>query len=401
MAGTFPTLKSGNTVFYPLQDTQSFSTTVTKFLDDSEQRWRARPMLRRFNLQCVDINAYDSALILNFFRSQFGRFDPTWTLTIGANTYSNLAFNTDSFKITENKTNRHALSFQVVQVISDNPTIPTLNPYFPQINPNGVMTTLPYTSSFDYRSTMEDSDYTGRRFAWKWRSVMLGSYNLNLQALTAAELLVVQNFFYSAEGRKGEFTFLDPGGNLVNYSDLFSNASWTRTSITAGGNVTDPYGGNLAMSMSSSASNGLLYTTVLPSGNASGFVLCASVWARATGAGQTLSIGFVDSGFSVLANQIWTLPQNKWVRISCPITLATNSYIRILLGGFATWGSGQTIQLFGAQCVPLPGPGARLLTPGADGLRPYCRFDSDELAINFEDFGKTSTNLSIVEYTHA
>lgn len=400
MAGAFPTLKSGNTVFYPLQDTQSFGTTVMRFLDDSEQRYRCRPMLRRFVLVCPNVNAYDSALIMKFFRSQFGRFDSTWTLTIGGVTYSNLAFDVDSFKMTENLTNRHAMTFPVIQVISDRPTIPGATTYFPQINAGGIMTALPYTSEFAYRSTAENSNYTGRRFAWKWRASPLGRYIINLQALTTDELAVVKNFFYSMEGRKGEFAFLDPGGNLVNYSDDYSNASWSKSGISVGGAVTDPLKGSLATSLSSSITSGVLYTTVIPGGNASGFVVTASVWARATGAGQTLAIGFLDNSLSNLGFITYSLTQNVWRRISCTITLATNSAIIMNIGGANTWGSGQTIQLFGAQCSPLPGPGARLLTPGTDGLRPYCRFDTDDLTVAYEDFGKTSVALPIIEYTH-
>lgn len=400
MAGVFPTLKRGNTVFYPLRDTQSFSTGLAKFLDDSEQRWRKRRMLRRFVLTCTDINAYDVSLILNFFRSQAGRFDSTWSLSIGGNTYHNLAFDTDTFQMIENKTNRMALSFNVVQVVTDNPAIPAISAYFPQIT-GGVMTTLPYSSALSYRSTAEDSDFTGRRSAWKWRANPLGSYAINLQALTAAELAIVQNFFYSMEGRKGEFAFLDPGGNLVNYSDDFTNASWTKSSINVSVAATDPLDGNLATLLGSTGSNGLLYTTVIPAGLASGFVLTVSVWAKAIGAGQSLAIGFMDNTLTNLGNVIWPLPQGVWQRISCTITLATNNPIIVNIGGANTWSTGQLIQLFSAGCVPMPGAGPRLLTPGMDGLRPHCRFDTDDFIVDYQDFGKTAVNLPVMEFTYA
>ncbi len=400
MAGAFPTLKSGNTVFYPLVDTHSFGTDVVRFLDDSEQRWRTRLMLRRFKLTCNDINPYDSALMLKFFRSQFGKFDPTWSITFGGHTYPNCAFSSDDFKVTENKPNRHTLTFDVIQTLTDAPTIPGATPYFPQINSSGIITALPYQSALSSRTTSEDSAYTGKRYAWKWRVNPLGGFIINLQNLTTAEVTVLQNFFYSMEGRKGEFTFLDPGGNLVNYSDDFTNAAWHKSSITVGASVTDPFGGSLATSLTSSATSGLVYTTVIPAGNASGFVVTASVWAKAPAAGQSIAIGFLDNSLTNLGYIIWPLVQNVWRRVFCTITLATNNPIIVNIGGANTWGTSQVIQLFSASCAPLPGPGPRLLTPGMDGLRTYCRFDADDFTINYQDFGQTNISLPVMEYTH-
>jgi hypothetical protein len=397
MAGTFPTLKSGNTVFNPLQDTQSFGTGVLRFMDNSEQRWRARLMLRRFKLAFTNINAYDAALVLQFFRSQFGRYDCTWSLPIAGVTYANMAFDTDAFQVTENKRNQFSMSFDVIQVKSDVPTIPAATVYFPQINATGVMTALPYTSSLNYRTTLVDME-SGKRYTYQWQAVPLGKWAVNLPALTDAELVVAQDFFYSMEGRKGEFKFMDPGGNLILYSDDYGNAAWTKTDITVGSAQTDPKGGVLARRMTSSGSNGLLVATVIPDGGASGFVICASIWARAASFGQQLSIGFIDSGFSVLGSTTWDLPAGQWIRIHHSMTLATSSYIRVLIGGFATWGSGRVIDLFSGQCSPTPGPGPRLLTPGMDGLRAKCRFDTDDFAVNHIGPNEHSVTLPIVEY---
>ncbi len=397
MAGSFPTLKSGNTVWYPLQDTHSFGTGVLRFLDDTEQRWRARLMLRRFKLVCKEVNAYDASLILQFFRSQFGKFDATWSLTIGAETINNLAFSTDTFQVTEEKRNRVSFIFDVEQRKSAAPTIPSVGSYFPQINSAGIMTSLPYVLQYDYKTILNEMA-TGKQYSYKWRSTPLGKFAIQLNPITDTELTVVQNYFYGMEGRKGEFTFMDPGGNLVNYSDNYSHASWSNASLTVGSAQTDPYGGSLATRLTSGGSNALLYTTVIPSGNASGFVVCASIWARAASSGQQLSIGFIDSGFSVIGNTIWDLPQNQWRRISHSMTLATNSYIRVLIGGFATWGSGRVIDLFGAQCSPTPAPGPRLLTPGFDGLRIKCRFDTDDFTVNKLQVNNNSVTLPVAEY---
>lgn len=399
MAGNFPTLKSGNTVWYPLEDTQSFGTGLVKFLDDTEQRWRARRMLRRLKLICQDINAYDSSLILTFWRSQFGMFDSTWSITIGSSTYNNCSFSSDTYQLTENKRNRHTLAFDVIQVITDGATIPAAKPYFPQINNvSGTMTMLPYTAGYDYRTTSIDLP-SGKRFAWKWRSNPLGRYALNLSNITDAELTVVRDFFYSMEGRKGEFGMLDPGGNLVPFSDLYSDSSWTKNSLSIGSAQTDPFGGNLATRLTATGSNADMHCTIIPAGNASGFLFVASCWARAVSANQSLSIGFRDNSLTDLGGSIIGIPQGVWKRVFVPNGISTNSPIVMQIGGFGVWGAGNAIDIFGAQVSPLfGGPGPRLITPGFDGYRAKCRFDTDDFVVNHQQVNSNSITLPIQEY---
>lgn len=397
MAGAFPTLKSGNTIWYPLAETHSFGTGILKFLDDTEQRWRSRNMLRRMKLVCQDINAYDSSLILQFWRSQFGRFDATWSITIGGVNHPNLAFNSDSYQITENKVNRHTLSFDVIQVLPEMPTIPAAKHYFPQINSGGTITALPYTSGYDYRSTIS-AVATGSQYAWKWRTTPLGKYALNLASITDTELQVVQDFFYSMEGRKGEFSFMDPGGNLVPFSDDYSNASWSRVNCSVGAATDDPYGGNLAttMNVTNPSIESFLHCPIIPAGNATGFILCGSVWARAH-AIQNLAIVFLDSGLVVQGFGFSPLVVGQWVRVQFSITLATNNAIRMAVGGQSTW-EGASLDLFSAQCSPMPGAGPRMVTPGYDGLRAKCRFDTDDFVIQRARLNDNTILLPIQEY---
>ena len=95
---------------------------------------------------------------------------------------------------------------------------------------------------------------------------------------------------------------------------------------------------------------------------------------------------------------MWELPQGQWRRISHSMALATNSYIRMLVGGFAGWGSGQVIDLFSGQCSPMPGAGPRLLTPGMDSLRTKCRFDTDDFLVQRVQLNNNAVTLPVVEY---
>ena len=89
-----------------------------KFLDRSEQRWQQRAALGNFTLVFTDIEGYDLSQIREFWRSQLGAFDATWTLPAlksGDPTYTNCAFVDDVFSFTETKPNRYSGQLKVIQ----------------------------------------------------------------------------------------------------------------------------------------------------------------------------------------------------------------------------------------------------------------------------------------------
>ncbi len=262
--------------------------------------------------------------------------------------------------------------------------------YYPQIASDGVITQLPYRKSLAFNSLFAPSDFARPYGASRRGSgfnfyplTALGTFLVNYTAMPDADVLTLLAFFDSMQGRYGEFIFLDPAGNLVNNSELFSATSWTSqttsVSITATG-VTDPFGGTRASTLTATSSNSNMTPIVVPDGSLpTGFVLCASVYLRALSAGQSFSIGFVDSGFSVLGNKTFSLPQNKWQRIDYALPITSSSYIRVLFGGFGTWNS-TAIQWFGPSCVPMIAPGAYKKSPDDFGYHPKCRFDVDSFA---------------------
>jgi hypothetical protein len=214
--------------------------------------------------------------------------------------------------------------------------------------------------------------------------------------LTDGELSLLNSFFAEMKGSYGEFIYLDPGGNLVPYSDDFAHGSWEKyNGATPGAAVGDPFGGSRARAVTGGA-NAMLAASVLPAGNGSGITLCGSVYVWAASTPQQLSIGFIDSGFSVLASTTWDL-RAGWQRIQQQITLSTNSSIRMLIGGFGTWASAN-LQLFGAQCVPLAGPGVYVPSPANFGLHAKCRFDSEALNARYVGPNQNSVSFAIAEY---
>lgn len=276
--------------------------------------------------------------------------------------------------------------------------------YYPQLL-NGMIAQKPYTPGKEYKTVSNDLP-SGYRYSYAWRgagltgqpSGPLGRWEIPYSTLTDAEAATLESFFVSMQGRYGQFTFLDPAGNLVQNSENLSDISWTAynaVSVSASG-VADPFGGTGAQTLTSSGTNSMLATSILPAGGASGFVLCVSAWVRPQAA-QTLYIGMVDSGFSTLSGGIsWTLAANAWKRISARITLATSSSVSMLIGGLASW-SGTSIDIFGSQCVANSGPGGYASTPGNYGYHTNCQFDIDTLTLEYNGYNKTAARVVIVE----
>ncbi len=397
MAGAFPTLRNGQAVMYPLQDTRSFGSGVVRFLDDTEQRWRSRLMLTRFILEYKNINGYDLAVLTTFFNSQFGKFDATWSITFGGETFDDMMFDQDEMPAVESMGNHFNVSFRCQQMISADPSIPALATYFPQISASGVMTQLPYPVESAYLTTMVDLP-TGRRYGFKWRAAPLRLFGINYSVITDAEKDVVKDFFYSAEGKFRGFKFVDPNGNLVNFSDDFSDSSWIRTSVTVGASATDPFGGNLATTLTGGVGNSFMRTIVLPAGGASGMLLTLSAWIKSASAGQTLRILFINSDTNGDLDSLDVdLPQGVWTRVHHTFTLASAVNVGIRFGGNSSWGT-VSHDFFAVQCVNTPGPGPRLLTPGADGLFNLCRFDTDDFANRLNQNGINAMTIPIAQF---
>jgi hypothetical protein len=261
--------------------------------------------------------------------------------------------------------------------------------YFPQLRATGMRVQYP-ARSIQMHLTRLGSQESGPRFATALRAAPLSRWQLQYAQLTTAELATLTTFFDEQKGRYGEWTWLDPAGNLCPYSDDFTHASWERYGATPGATAADPFGGNRGVTVTGST-NGMLATIVLPDGNGAGIVLCGSVWVYAA-APQSLHIGFIDSAFSVIASRTWSL-RAGWQRIFCGVTLATSSYVRLLIGGLNTWG-GATLRLFGARCAPLAGPGEYVRSPGNYGLH-RARFDSDSIAVTYTGPGLFSASVDV------
>lgn len=289
-------------------------------------------------------------------------------------------------------------------------------PMYPQINASCILTQLPYTAGFSFDNPKIDLE-TGMRWSFARRGNLTlpsdyspgaqSKYQLNYPSITDAEVAALYSFFQSMRGRWGTFGFLDPGGNLLQYSEDMTQSYWAKNAVTVGGSVADPFGGSRATSLTATSGNSYISAVIGPSGGGlQGYMLNASIWARATSSGQSITVGFLGStGSSYYVSQ-YNLPQGSWVRIDCNVQYFDNFFARFILGGENLW-SGSTIQVFGAQVTSMKGSGAYIRTAGAVGpgyaYRPNCRFETDvfqrtslgpnqnQLALPISTFGALSS----------
>lgn len=246
--------------------------------------------------------------------------------------------------------------------------------YFPQINANLILTQSPYSTE----SAFENVDVTletGVMWSYPLRgsgltgypSGPLGKFAVDFSSITDGEVNTLFAFFQSVRGRWLPFRFLDPNGNLLQYSQDFTNAAWTKT-LTAVVGQPDPFGHALGCSLTA----GYMQAVAGPSdGGMSGFVMCASIWLKALAGGVTASIGFVDQTTSMQYLKTFSLPANSWLRISRNLVLSTNNQFVFYL---SVSGS---CDAFGAQVSPMKGEGAYQCAPGNYGYHAICRFDTD------------------------
>ncbi len=120
-------------------------------------------------------------------------------------------------------------------------------------------------------STVKLADANGGSTGWQ----------LQYAGLTDAEAGSLQQFFESCEGSLNGFTFVDPAGNLLAWSEDLTNSVWQPGPLLAvTGGVADPLGGTQGFNLANSgaAAQGVSQTLNAPGG----YVYTLSVYVQAS-----------------------------------------------------------------------------------------------------------------------
>jgi hypothetical protein len=173
---------------------------------------------------------------------------------------------------------------------------------YPQLT-SGTLSQFPLKKRLQARTVINN---LADGSAVKLADVNGGSTGWQLQyaGLTDAETASLQQFFESCEGSLNGFTFVDPVGNLLAWSEDLTNSAWQAGPLLAvTGAVADPLGGTQGFNLvnSGAAAQGVSQTLNAPGG----YVYTLSAYAQASAsASLTLSIG--NQNESVVIGPNWT-----------------------------------------------------------------------------------------------
>ncbi len=212
-------------------------------------------------------------------------------------------------------------------------------------------------------------------------------WQLWYEDLADEEAAALLAFFASAEGTLNSFTFLDPTGNLLAWSEALDNAVWQRDPLLAlTGGAADPAGGTRAWQAANggTGSQGIRQTLAAPGD----FQYCMSVYLRAA----TPTVARLQIGSQTAERYIG----GGWNRVT--FSASGDAGASSTTFGIAVDG-GATVQIYGPQVEPQNGASA-YKTSTTGGVYPDARMGSDSLTITATDVNRHSCKVTIIHVNH-
>ena len=240
---------------------------------------------------------------------------------------------------------------------------------FPQMT-SGAVAQFPFRKEFSYR-TLVNSGSGADEIISSDADFQMRVWELPLEHLTDGEWQDIEDLFELSEGRLGTFLFLEPGQNLLSWSEKLSDPIWQQgsgVSVTDG--QPDPIGGTGAVQVTSPG-GGATISQVLPIPASYRYV--ASVWARTAGSGAALRVTDTGSG----SVEVGFRSDNSWRRYSVGYGVSSAS---ASVAFELVTPSGAPMEIFGPQLEAQIAPSTYKRTEQQAGVFPGARFDSDVLS---------------------
>jgi len=246
--------------------------------------------------------------------------------------------------------------------------------YFPQLA-SGAVSQFPCSKHVQQR-TLVNALADGSEVKLFDPGACRVEWDIDLASLTNAEWSAMLSLFVAVEGQLGTFTFLDPFGNLLSWSEEPSAAAWANDAgLTLTGGIADPQGGTGAtrIANSSGTPQNVTQTAAVPSW----YRYCFSVWARSDAAGQATL--FVNAGTATAQQNLVVGP--TWRRLVLGAQLTPQQ-------GTTTFGisipGGATLDVFGFQAEAQVGASSYKATGAQSGVYANASFLDDVLAMTSE-----------------
>lgn len=254
--------------------------------------------------------------------------------------------------------------------------------YFPQLS-TGATGQFPITRQRLARTVVNQS-WQGYQVKLADPGAAITEWHLSFAEMSDQELAALEALFQAVEGSLTPFTFLDPAGNLLAWSEQQTQAVWQAGPLlTLTGGVADPMGGTAAYHVSNPTAATL---TLQQSINAPASLdYCLSLYARSD---QSTQVWLVR-GSAMDAQAI----SPQWTRLTSAGQLQdTADSISFGVG----LDPGALVDIFGIQAEAQTAASLYKRTAETGGLYPNARFRDDTLTITAVGPGRYSCELDIV-----
>jgi hypothetical protein len=251
--------------------------------------------------------------------------------------------------------------------------------FFPQLS-SGAMAQMPMRRETGYR-TLVNQAFDGTEIRFRDVDFFERQWSLPLQTLSDDEWQAIQNLFAATEGRLQTFVFLEPGENLLTWSEDYTQAAWVKSGVSVATGIDDPLGGTAASEVTGS---GMLTQNLAIPG---WFRYAASIWVRTSQAGASLDLNDGASGIATVS----FAADGKWRRY----TLSTAWSSLSLAVTFTVHAPGGAVDVYGAQLEAQPMPSAYKKTYQQSGVHGAARVASDTLGDQATAPGEHSGTIQI------
>lgn len=239
---------------------------------------------------------------------------------------------------------------------------------FPQLS-SGAIGQFPFRRKVSFRTLVNESA-DGSRIVASDPDFQERQWVVNLGGLTDTEWLALETLFGEVEGQLKSFLFLEPGANLLSWSELLNDSVWEADAgIALLDNQADPLGGNSATLLSNSGATGSLrQRRNIPAS----YRYVGSVWARTADTGVSLRLD--DDG--VESEEVTIASDNQWKRYTVGYNGTSNSEWMVFR---VTIPTAAAVEVFGPQLEAQPSASTYKRSLQQAGVYPNARFAQDVL----------------------
>jgi len=253
---------------------------------------------------------------------------------------------------------------------------------FPQLS-TGAATLYPVTKTYSQR-TVVNALSDGRTDVAADPDAAVVGWEMRLRGLTRTEWDAVELLFEQTAGGWKQFTFLDPAGNLLAWSEDLTSPIWNvGVLVNLSSGVADPLGTTRATRVTNTAqtTESVQQTLAAPAD----FQYCMSVWARSTGgASVSLRAGTAAKVFPLSA---------LWRRIE--VTAHAGPAADTIVCG-VDLAAGASVDLFALQVDTQVAASTYKRTGAQGGVYSKARFATDELTVTAQSTDAYDAVIRIV-----